>query len=657
MNSIEKKIANLRNLIEKYNNEYYNNNNSLINDDEYDYLIKKLEKLEQTFPNYQDDTSPTKSIAISNSLMLKNKHYIKVQSLKNIFEFEEIEKFFKKNSKYLINKQIEYIYEYKIDGLSIIIEYLNGILIKASTRGDGYFGEDVTKNILKIKDIPKRINLKKRLIIRGEIYITKKNFEILNNFRINNNLSIFSNPRNTASGALRNINMDNYYKLSCVFFNIENNDEFNFKSDEECLLFLKTLNLNIIDFYKLTKNINPKALITKLFNSKQNLEYNVDGIVIKINILKDRAILGSNSKYPRWAVAFKNKTKIVDTKIIGILNQVGRSGVISPIAILEPVLLDGTIIKKATLHNYSYIEKKDIRINDIVQICKAGEIIPKILSVNLKMRNKSSLKTLLPKYCPICNNLLCIINKKRIICKNLNCVKQLETKICHYISSDGMDIKFLGKNTIRLLIENKILNSINDLYNLNINDLCLINGIKYKKANKIIESINFSKECYLKNFIYSLGINNVGKQAANSLALYFKKLDNFLNTTIDELLTIRNFGNQIANNIIIFLQNNDNINLIRKLNSNILIKKFNLSQKTFLYNKNIVITGTLKKYNRNSLINILTNNYGAFVSKNISKKTNILIVGNNPGSKLKKAKLFNINIIDEYEIYIILNNK
>ena len=638
---MKSRIEELYNLINYYNYNYYQENKSLISDYEFDQLLKELKELEEKYPEYKKNDSPTLKVAgVIDQRFKKEKHSIPMISLDNIFNYDELLNFDQK-IKEILNEEYEYVCEVKIDGIAMSLNY-DKTLKKAVTRGNGTVGENVTHNVYNIKNLPQKI--KNNINLRGEIFITKEEF-----LRIKKEENVeYKNPRNLASGTIRQLETNDKRNLQFKAYGLINYQDFNLKTYYDSMMFLKENNFSINDYIKVCKNINEVyEYINYITKIREDLDYEIDGIVIKINSYKQQDKLGATAKYPRWAVAYKFKSSEVETKLLDIILTVGRTGRITPNAVLEPVYLMGSIIQKATLHNENYIKEKDIRINDSVFIKKAGDIIPRVEKVNFEKRTHQK-EYKFPLNCPVCHQKITKVDGEHY-CLNENCLGRKEEKIVHFVSKNAMNIDGFGEKTIQKLLEQKKIKSFIDIYKLTKNDFIGIEKFKEKSINNVLESINNSLNVEPENFIFALVIKNVGIEIAKELLKYSKKITNLFDVDIEELKSINGIGEKTAQNIYDFFQleeNKKNINFLLELgikNEYIL----NVSDK-FKDNK-IVINGKLENYTRQELKKIIEQN-GGKVLNDVTKNTDYLICGEKPGSKLKKAQELNVKIIFESEL-------
>ena len=655
--NIEKEIKLLRDELHNHNKLYYMDDSPIISDHEFDMKLRKLKMLEEKYPNFYDSNSPTQRIG---GEITKNfdseKHQYKMYSLDNSYEIEEIYEWQKRIKKILKSDDINYTCELKFDGVSISVTYENGELVKALTRGDGIFGDNVTRNVKTIRTIPLKVsgnNLPIRFTIRGEIIMTKNVFSDLNKKREEMGEEKYMNPRNTASGTikLQDSKIVSERKLDCFLYQIISNNEF-LKTQKEALKKCSEWGFNVSNYYSYSKNIQGVINFINHWESQRNkLPFEIDGIVIKVNNLQQQKILGFTSKSPRWALAYKFKSESVETKLIDVTYQVGRTGIVTPVANLKPVLIGGTVVKRASLHNLEYIENLGIRLNDVVNIEKGGEIIPKIVSINIKKRNNTSSTISFISKCPECQtNLIIKPDESQHMCPNSkSCFPQILGRIKHFISRKAMNIDGLGSETIKLLLKNNIIKNYADLYQLKYMDLIDLNRIAEKTAKNIINAVNDSKKIPFEKILFALGIRYVGETVSKKLVNHFKSIDNLIEADEEELELVDEIGDKIAKSIIEFFQDNENINIISRLKSyglNFKKEKDEISSEK-LKGINFVISGTFILKSREELKQLIEKN-GGYVKSSISNKIQYLLCGENAGpSKISKAKSLKIKIIDE----------
>ncbi len=660
----EKRIVELCNLLEFHNHNYYVLAKPQISDFEFDMLLKELQELEIKFPEFQSENSPTKRVGDDrNNEFVQAKHKIPMLSLGNTYNIEELKDFDIRLKRFLgENNNVKYSCELKYDGAAISITYINGIFTQAITRGDGNVGDDVTQNVRTIKSVPMKLkgNFPKEITMRGEVFMSHKTFERLNNERILNEETPFSNPRNAASGTLKMQKSAEVAKrnLDCVLYYLYT-DELPSDSHTKNLETAKTWGFNTPSNYKIAENFDDIfGFINYWEENRKNLDFDIDGIVIKADSLKLQDELGQTSKTPRWAVSYKFKAERVSTKLLSIDFQVGRTGAITPVANLEPVQLAGTIVKRASLHNADIISELDVRIGDIVYIEKGGEIIPKIIEVDLSKRNIEAQKTEYISVCPECETQLVRKDgEANHYCPNSeNCPPQIKGKIEHFCSRKAMNIT-IGEATIKALYEAKFVKNISDLFSLTNSQIFSLEGFKEKSTENLIESIEKSKNTPFEKVLFAIGIRYVGSTVAKTLAKSLKNIDNIINASIEQLAQIEEVGEKIAESVFLFFKNQDNIRIIDTLKNTGL--KFEIEEEekdsNILENKKIIISGTFEKFSREEIKELIEKNGGKNVSS-ISKNTDLFIGGENVGpSKIEKAKELNIKIITENEFIEMLN--
>lgn len=661
---IAKKISNLRDLLHKYNHQYYVLDDPEVPDSEYDKLYRELIDLEKQYPKLQSNDSPTRRVGSApvdkfNTIT----HQSKMYSLSNAFTNEEVLSFDERVRK-LINqeKNVEYVCELKLDGLAISITYKKGIIATAATRGDGTTGEDVTANIKTIKSIPLRLlgdTFPENIEIRGEIFMEKKNFIALNNLNKKNNTKEFANPRNAAAGSLRQLDssITAKRKLSAYFYGIGSvSDGYVPDTHMETLDYIKKLGLPINQETKLVDGpIEAIKYFNKIAEKRDKLPYEIDGIVYKVNSHKHHDTIGYISKAPRWAIAHKYPAAEAITQLEDIEFQVGRTGVLTPVARLKPVTVGGVIVSNATLHNLNEINRKDIQINDEVVIRRAGDVIPEIVK-SIKTKRKNSKKIVMPKKCPACGSKVNHdIDKVAVYCTaGLKCHAQLQESIKHFVSKKAMNIEGLGEKLIALLLKEKMITSITDIYTLQADSLVALDRMGKKSASNIISSISKSKSPNLSRFIYSLGIRDVGEVTADKLAEHYADLGKLSDASYDDLISIEEVGTIVAGNITAFFRDSNNIKIINEL-LRLGVTPMHKQQATnnSLQDLIFVLTGSLKEFTREQA-KLQLKDRGAKISSSISKKTDYLVAGENPGSKSTKAKTLGVKIISEQELLKLL---
>ena len=661
---IQNKIKDLTQKINQHNIEYYVHDNPIISDYEYDILFKELQQLESDYPNLICLDSPTKRVGAKPlEQFTQINHRIPLLSLSNAMNFQELDLFNTQMKKGLDTSNIEYIGEPKLDGLAVELIYEKGQFISGSTRGNGYVGEDITENLKTIKAIPLSLHdghpIPEILEVRGEVFINHIDFEALNKERIDNGEPVFSNPRNCAAGSLRqldsSVTANRPLRIYCYAPG-----------------YIKDLDINSqIEFLNLLPKwglpVNPEAQVgngiqflssyySHIESIRNNLTYDIDGVVFKVNSYHSQQILGERTRSPRWAIAAKLKPSQAHTIIENIILSVGRTGAITPVAKLTPINVGGVIVSNATLHNQDEINKKDIRIGDTAVIQRAGDVIPEIVKVIKEKRSSNTKPYIISSICPSCAKSVYKIDDEAIMrCLNVNCPAQIEGKIQHFVSKNCLDIDGLGEKIVQLLIHNKLIFNIADIFMLTHEQLSPLDRLGDKSANNIINSINKSKHTTMSRFIHGLGIRNVGAHLSTVLDNKFNStMDDLINATFDDLISINEVGDIVANSIMQYFQDENNIMIIKKCFELGVVFERQTQASTILSNKNFVITGTLPSLSRQEAKMIIEKN-GGKVSSSVSKKTDFLLCGDNPGSKYNKAEDLNINIIDELQLEELIN--
>ena len=635
-------------LINKANYEYYALDNPTLSDQEYDRYMQELIKIEQLHPEWAKDDSPTKRVGGEViSEFKKIIHEKPMLSLSNVFNEDEIRTFDER-----IKKEVtpNYVCELKIDGLSVSLLYQKGKLIRGATRGDGVSGEDITHNVKTIKSIPLVLNRPLDIEVRGEIYMSKKSFNKLNEIRKSNGEELLANPRNAAAGSVRQLDskIAASRNLDCFIYHLPNPEDFGIKTHYEALQFMKELGFNVNPNIELVENIDEVLkYIDKWTEKRDTLPYEIDGIVIKTNDFGQQSQLGFTSKYPKWATAYKFPALEVLTKLKDIVFTVGRTGQVTPNAVLEPVRLMGSVISRATLHNEDYVLSKHIKIGDIVSIRKAGDVIPEVVSVKKERRNGTELDFKMTDVCPICHTKL-IKKDTAYYCVNDNCDKTKIENLIHFVSRDAMNIEGFGERIIEDFYNMDYLKSITDFYKLHKykKELMELEGFGSKSINNLLDSIENSKSNSLERLLFGLGIRYVGSKTAKILARNYENIDNLMLAQYEDLINIKDIGEVIAKSVVEYFKNNrDLVEELKKLGLNMeYLGKVNSDIE--FSNKTFVLTGSLTNITRNEAKNIIEQ-LGGNVSGSVSKKTDFVILGENPGSKYDDALKLNISIWDE----------
>lgn len=651
INKAEKRINELVETLNYHSHKYYVEDNPEIDDYDYDMMQQELKKLEEQFPELIRSDSPTQRVGGEPiSIFEKVEHKVQMASLQDVFSFEQVESFINKINN--INPDTEYCVEPKIDGLSVSLEYENGIFIRGSTRGDGFVGEDVTANLKTIMSIPMKLSEPvPYLEVRGEVYMPRAVFEALVSEQEMNDEQPFKNPRNAAAGSLRqkDSKIAAQRKLDIFCFNVQQIEGKELYSHKESLDYLKNQGFKVIPEYERLNDFKAiKKKIQSIGEKRFSLSYDIDGVVIKVDDFAERELLGSTAKTPKWAAAYKFPPEEKETKLIDIEVNVGRTGAVTPVAIFEPIILAGTSVSRATLHNQDFIDEKNISIGDIIKVRKAGDIIPEVLSVSKSCGSQESFK--LPKICPDCGaELIREADESVIRCPNVNCPAQIYRSIVHFASKGAMNIDGLGPAIVDTLINNDLIHSVADLYTLEANDLLMLDNFKEKSVNNLLSSIEKSKNNSLDRLIFGLGIRNIGSASAKLLCDRFGNLDNIISATAEEIAEIDGFGEIMAESVSKAFKEPHRLEIIERLKSygvNVSYEKVQVDDR--FKGKTFVLTGTLPTLKRAQAKEIIEK-FGGKASGSVSKKTDFVLAGDDAGSKLTKAENLGIKIISEDE--------
>ena len=654
----KERIEYLRKTVEYHAKRYYDDDAPEISDFEYDMLMVELRNLEKEFPEFNSADSLTQKVGghVKEGFE-KVEHEVPLQSLQDVFSLEDVEDFDKRMQEKAEEngiKEVNYVVETKIDGLSAALEYKNGKFVRGATRGNGLVGEDVTNNLKTVKTIPMELKENIDITVRGEVFISKEDFEKMNQEREENEEELFANARNAAAGSLRQLDSKITAKrpLDIYIFNVQKIDGIEFNSHFEELEFLAKQGFNVNPVRIPCKNIEEvKQAIAKIGEMRENLTFGIDGAVVKIDNLKFREILGTTAKTPRWAVAYKYPPEQKETILKDIICQVGRTGVITPMAILEPVKVAGSTISKTTLHNEDFVKEKGLKIGDTVVIQKAGDVIPEIVKVVESKRTGKEINFEMPRVCPVCGaEAVREEGEAAIRCTGIDCPAKLYRNLVHFVSREAMNIDGLGENIINELLERGLIKGIEDIYTLSFEDIASLkkNGTKF--AQNLVDSINTSKENDLYRLITALGIRHVGSKASKILARKYRTMENLSNATFEELSEIKDIGAVMANSIREFFSQEQTKNLIEILkqdgvNMECLEEQ---SDDNRFEGKTFVLTGTLETMTRKEAEDIIEK-FGGKTSGSVSKKTDYVLAGEEAGSKLTKAQSLGITIISEAE--------
>ena len=669
---VQEKYTKLRNEIEYHNNLYYNEDKPLISDMEYDALMRELKQLEQEYPELlknekNGESSPTEKIGgTASEKFSKVRHRVPMLSLSNTYNISEIEDFDKRIKKIILSenvkehsKELEYILELKLDGLSISLIYENGVLVQAVTRGDGQVGEDVTENIMEIPTIPKKLKKNVSLEVRGEIILPISSFNRINQEREDDGEDVFANPRNAASGTIRQLDKTIVAErgLDCYLYYLVNAENYGINTHLESIEYIEKLGFKTTKiFEKYTDFKELEKSIDKWHNDRKKLDYETDGLVIKVNNFALYETLGYTTKSPRWAIAYKFPAEQVKTKLMDVTFQVGRTGVITPVAELEAVNLSGSVVKRASLHNFDEIRRKDIKIGDNVIVEKAAEIIPQVVNVVFDDRTGQEIEIQEPTNCPVCNSELA--HEEGLValkCHNPLCPEKVKRQIAYFVSRDAMNISGLGDKIVEKFIELGKIKTIVDIYSLEKyrEELENLEKMGQKSVDNLINSIESSKNRDFSKVLYALGIPFVGKFNANLLTKTFKNIENLKNQSIENLLAVKGIGDKVALAVNTFLNDENNWKIITDLKN--IGLQFTVDETNSeeiadnpIKDKNFLATGKLQKYKRNDIKDIILSKGGNYLSA-VSKNLDFLIAGEKAGSKLEKAEKLGVRILTEDE--------
>lgn len=661
---VQKRIEELIDLINYHNEKYYNQDSPEIEDFEYDNLMKELIQLEEANPELKRNDSPSNRVGGKPLDKFEQVvHKIPMLSLSNGYSWGDLRDF-DSRVRESVGEDVEYVVEFKIDGLSVGLNYKNGVFESGATRGNGIVGEDVSKNLMTIKNIPLNINEKGELTVRGEVYISKCDFEQINKIQEENDQPLYANPRNLAAGSLRQLDSKLTAKrpLDIFIFNLEDINSNDFKTHSESLEYLKSLGFFVSPNFKVFKSMEEIIEHIKYWTDhREDLDFGIDGMVIKVNNLAQREQMGYTAKSPRWAIAYKFPAERKETKLLDIIVEVGRTGNITPTAVLEPIRLAGTTVSRATLHNEDYIKEKDIKINDTVLVQKAGDIIPQVVEVIKDKRTGDEIEFNMPEKCPVCGEpTIRLEGEAAVKCINISCPAQIRRGIIHFASREAMNIDGLGESIITLLLKENLISNISDLYYLKKEQVSSLERMGDKSATNLINAINKSKENDLWRLINGLGIKLIGTKAAKVLANEFKDLDKLINATEDELVNLDEFGKTMADSVIEFFKEEKNLAVIENLKSvgvnTKLIESDNEKISKIFDKMKIVLTGTLPTLKRNDAKDLIEKR-GGKVTSSVSKSTSFVLAGEEAGSKLTKANDLGIKVIGEEKFLQLIELK
>ena len=648
MTEIEKKIKKLRKTIRYHSDRYYNDDAPEIEDYEYDMMMRDLKGLEEKYPQYDTPDSPTKKVGgKADNSFASVEHTVRMESLQDAFSKDELREFDNRVRESV--KTVNYVVEPKIDGLSVSLEYRDGVFFRGSTRGNGDVGEDVSGNLRVIHNIPLKLNKPIPYIeVRGEVYMPKKSFDKVVDRQLLSGEKPFKNPRNAAAGSLRqkDSSVTATRGLDIFVFNIQQIEGAQLTSHKQSIDFIKELGFHTIPTHKKVGNIEDAiSEIDRIGEARGSLEYDIDGAVIKVDDFSQRQQLGSTAKYPKWAIAFKYPPEEKQTVLRDIEIAVGRTGVLTPTAILDSVHLAGTTVSRATLHNQDFINEKGIGIGDIVTVRKAGDIIPEVLCVN-EHNAKNVFK--FPEVCPSCGESVYRDEDEAAIrCINPECPAQLLRNLIHFCSRDAMDIEGLGPAIIETFVNVGMINKTYDIYNLDPDKIANLEGFKQTSAKNIINSVNNSKKNDLSKLIFALGIRHIGAKAGKLLADHFKNIDAIMNASVDDILEIDGFGVVMAQSVVEFFESDSSKELIEKLKeAGVNMISTNVIKDNRFEGMTFVLTGTLPTLKRSEASSIIES-FGGKASSSVSKKTTYVLAGEEAGSKLDKANSLGVEVINE----------
>lgn len=658
----EIRIKELKDILNKSGYEYYVLDNPTMSDFEYDRLMQELIKLEGEFPEFATADSPTQRVGgeVADGFA-EVVHTVQMQSLADVFSKDELYEFDSRVRAALGDESVEYVTEMKIDGLSVSLEYENGLFTRGSTRGNGFVGEDITQNLKTIPGIPLKLNEPLPFIeVRGEVYMPEKSFLRLNEQREASGEPVFANPRNAAAGSLRQLDsrIAAERKLDIFVFNLQRIEGKELSSHSQSIEYLASLGFKVIPERDVYTNIDDAYKeVLRIGESRGELAFDIDGAVVKVNSFAQREFLGSTSKTPKWAAAYKFPAEQKQTELLDIILQVGRTGAVTPNAVLEPVRIAGSTVSRATLHNIDNIKDKDIRIGDTVIIEKAGDIIPAVVGVVKEKRPTNSAPFEMPKVCPICGEpLVREEGEAAVRCVNPNCSAQQLRAVIHFVSKAAMNIDGLGASIVEQLLDKKLINDCSDIYYLNFDNVISLDGFAEKSANNLIAAISESKKSGLDRVLFGLGIRMIGSRAAQILAAHFGNIDSLMSASVDELSSISEIGTKMAQSIVEYFKQDKSLYIIERLRAAGVDLTYTSTQKSNNFDGKIfVLTGTLPTLKRNDAKKLIES-YGGKVSGSVSKNTDFVVAGEEAGSKLDKALSLGIKVLSEAELTEMLKN-
>ncbi|MFA6947611.1 MAG: NAD-dependent DNA ligase LigA [Eubacteriales bacterium] len=655
MEDAKKRIAELRDLIEYHRARYYNADAPEISDYDYDMLYRELGRLEEENPELKNDASPTLSVGgEASAKFAKVTHTVPLKSLADVFSYAEIEDFMRKNAEICAPDAVEYSVECKIDGLSVALRYENGELVRGATRGNGSVGEDVTENIRTIASIPHNIAYSGPLELRGEVYMPRAAFEALNAECEISGDTLFANPRNAAAGSLRQKDaaVTASRRLDIFIFNIQAGGDF--KTHAEGLEFARSLGFTVLPQYYLTGDYaQVVSRIEQIGEERGSLAFDIDGVVIKANSIAVRSLLGENTNSPKWAVAYKFPPEVKPTRLTDIEINVGRTGVLTPLALLEPVRLAGTSVSRATLHNIDFIRERDIRVGDIVNVRKAGDIIPEIISADISKRAEGTPEYEMPRFCPSCGEPVVRDEEEAAVrCTNAECPAQLERNLIHFVSRGAMEITGMGEALVHSLLSSGLIRSAADIYALDAGKIAALDRMAEKSTEKLMKSIEESKNRGLDRLLYALGIRQIGEKAAKSIASAFYDIEALFAADAEALTAVDDIGDITAESVINFFAHPSTRRIVDELKAYGVKTTYEgqTPRDSRFAGMTFVLTGTLAGMSR-AEAGALIEKYGGRVSSSVSKKTTYVVAGEDAGSKLAKAQSLGVEIINEERLF------
>lgn len=651
MNDIKTEYDALLKQIAVLSHNYYDLDNPTVSDYEYDMMMNRVKEIEREHPEFITEDSPTQKVGGTVSEKFsKVTHTVQMGSLQDVFSTAEVGDFIKRVKNTVANP--EFVVEPKIDGLSVSLEYRNGQFVRGSTRGDGFVGEDVTENLATIKSIPQKLTKNLPFIeVRGEVYMPRESFYKLIREQQENDEPLSKNPRNAAAGSLRqkDANITKSRELDIFVFNLQQIEGETVTSHSQSLKLMSDLGFKVIPDYVVCKEENEVLnRIDEIGNMRDGLPFDIDGAVVKVNDFNERNELGQTAKVPKWAVAFKYPPEEKPTKLLSIEFNVGRTGSVTPVAVFEPILLAGTTVSRAVLHNKDFIEEKGIEVGDTIIVRKAGDIIPEVVKV--QNHNPDSIAFSFPEYCPVCNTKLVESDDEAAIrCPNIDCPAQLVRSIEHFASRNAMNIEGLGKAMVKALFDSKKIASVADLYELRAIDLLPLEKVAEKSASNLIDAIENSKQNEADKLLFGLGIKGIGQKAATLLCQRFGGIKEIMNATKEEIMSIEGFGEVMTNSIYESLHEEHLVAIINRLEAyGVNLNYTKKAADTRFQGMTFVLTGTLTKYTRNEASEIIEN-LGGKTSSSVSKKTSYVLAGEEAGSKLTKAQSLGVTVISEDE--------